>query len=547
MSDRARRGLPSPTSAPPRSGLGVGAVLERQAARLGDRPFLNCPDARLTYRELDELAGRTAGLLRSLGVGPGDLVPVLSGNLAAVVVAWFACARLGAIFAPVNSLLSGESLADVLRHSNARLILCDPVRCARVAALRPQLPALARLIVFGGPVPSGTLSFDQLVSRSPRWEERRTREEPGALSKLLYTSGTTGTPKGALWSRQCEAVWTRAYGDELLPIAEGEMLYTCLPLSHVTAQGTVMAALWRGGQVTVDLGFRPLTFWGRVRAVGAVGFTFVGTILAVLAGRPNRPDDGDNPVRRIVGAATPAASWREIERRFRVTIVETWGQTETASCWMRPERLPQRPGTVGVPSPRFGARLASVEEGATVAVGAVGELWMRPNSPHVMFEGYLRDGEGAPPWTPDGWYRTGDLMRQEPDGAYVFVGRLREAIRRRGELIPAGTVERAALADPAVVQAAAVGVPDDRGVEEEIKLCVVGRNGEQLDPGALHASLGRRLPEFMVPRYIDVRSALPTTPSTRVRRVELARAGIEGVWDARRPRQSRVAAPNDLA
>jgi crotonobetaine/carnitine-CoA ligase len=348
----------------------------------------------------------------------------------------------------------------------------------------------------------------------------------------MYTSGTTGTPKGVLWSRHCEATWASAYVG-LLGIDEGEGAYCCLPLFHVTCQGTVLGTLLRGGRLTVDARFSAFRFWSRIREADAAVFTFVGTILSVLAKRAPRPDDADNPVRRILGAAAPVDLWREIERRFDVEIVETWGQTETASCWTSPAQLPQRPGTVGRANERWEARIVD-DEGEEVGPGAVGELWMRPRQAHVMFEGYVGpEGVTDEAWTPDGWYRTGDLLVRDHDGDFAFRGRLREAIRRRGEMIAAGEIEAAALSHPEVLEAAAVGVPADDWGEEEVKLCVVLGPDGGISPPELVAFLAERLPRFMVPRYVDVRAEMPKTPSTRVQKYRLSAEGAAGAWDAR--------------
>ncbi|MDQ6747038.1 MAG: ATP-dependent acyl-CoA ligase, partial [Candidatus Dormibacteraeota bacterium] len=144
----------------------------------------------------------------------------------------------------------------------------------------------------------------------------------------------------------------------------------------------------------------------------------------------------------------------------------------------------------------------------------------------------------------EGWYHTGDLLLQHPEGDYTFAGRLREAIRRRGEMIPAASVESAALEHPWVLEAAAVGVPAPEGVEEEIKLCAVAREGRTLDPAELHAHLRSRLPGFMTPRFIAILEALPKTPSTRVRKVELSEAGSATAWDARALRGRRIRRPS---
>jgi len=519
----------------------LGIKLAAQARRLGVRPFITLPDGTLSYAEMDALSDDVAAALAARGYAAGDVVAVLCGNSIPLVAAWFACAKLGAIFMPVNTLLDGPLLGAVLTHAGARIVLCDGARYPALRAVRAEAPHVRDVIVAAGAAPAGATAFTTFLDEAtPPGAAPRPDIDPARPGKLLYTSGTTGQPKGVLWSRACESTHGAAYARELLPIAEGEGLYTCLPLAHVTAQGTVLAALWRGGHVTVDARFDPFRFWARTRAANARGFTFVGTILSVLAQRPPRPDDADNPVEWALGAATPVGAWRAIERRFGLTILETWGQTETASCWTAPRALPQQPGTVGRASPRFEATLRD-EQGQEVPPGQIGELWMCPRQPHVMFEGYLHEGDGGA-WTADGWYRTGDLMTRTAAGDYSFQARLREAIRRRGELISARAIEEAALTHPAVLEAAAVGVAAPDGVEEEVKLCVVPRAGLRPGPAELSAHLRPLLPAFMRPRYIELRADLPKTASSRVRKFVLTAEGTATSWE--RPRR-RVAPDAD--
>ncbi len=529
----------APSDATPVASLRT--LLERQAAIHGDRPAVRLPDGQLTYRDVDELANRMAAVLLDQGVRPGDVVAVLCRNGMAMLAAWFGCAKAGAVFMPVNPLLGGEPLRSVVAHARAATAVVEASLLPELGAVVGGLPHLRRILVAGpsdrvevGTVP--TLPLDLLLDAAPSSAPDQLSGDPGAPAKLMYTSGTTGVPKGVLWSRVCEATWGSAYGDELVPVEPGEGVYCCLPLSHVTCQGTTLATLWRGGCITIDSGFDAFGFWNRVREADAKVFTFVGTILAVLARRRPLADDADNPVGRILGAAAPAELWREIEDRFQLTIVDVWGQTETASCWTMPVALPQRPGTVGRPTDRFETRLSALDGDGDVLPGRPGELWIRPTRPHVMFEGYLTaEGLDRSAWTEDGWYRTGDLMAIDEDGDHTYVGRIREAIRRRGEMIAAGDVEAAARAHDDVAEAAAVGVPADDGVEQEIKLCIVPQADVVLDPAALHDHLRKHLPRFMVPRYVEVRADLPKTPSTRVRKFALEAEGTASAWDSRHP------------
>lgn len=505
------------------------SMLEQQAARHGGSLFARLPDGDLSYSEANARADRFAAWLWRRGLGDGEIVACHAGTSVATLVVWFGCRKAGVVFLPIHPLLSGDPLQRLLESAQPAVVVVDARRLEQVEAGLP-LEGRSEILVVE---PGWDLS-EQVTSRSRVGGSDAGFLDPAGPAKVLYTSGTTGEAKGVLWSRRCEDVWAAAYADELIGIGPGEGVYCCLPLSHVTCQGTVAATLWRGGHITLDERFDPFGFWDRIRASEARVFTFVGTLLDTLARRPRRPDDRDNPVRRIMGAATPAWAWEQIAERFGVEIVETWGQTETAACWMAPSRLPGSVGTVGRPGPRFEARLADAAGGPTPG-GAVGELWMRPRDPKTMFDRYLGEARSAA-WTEDGWYRTGDLFLRDPAGDYVFRGRLREVIRRRGETLSPITIEECAMSSPAIAEAAAVGVPDPAGIDEEILLCVVPEPGTTFDLAQLLAHLRRHLPRYMVPRYVRVLDELPKTPSTRVRRYQLQRDGLAGTLDTRRSR-----------
>ena len=504
------------------------ALIAAQLQARRHQPLLTIAGTSLTHGELDELAGATANVLLDRGIGAGDIVMTRCNNGVAIVATWFACIRIGAVFNPVNALLTGAPLATVMRAAGGRLLVCDHDLWAEVEAVRDSLPALRHVLVSGGS-PAGAESFDAAVAAAPSVSPPAPSPAPGAPAKLMFTSGTTGEPKGVLWSRNAEALHGIFYGDDLVRIEPGETTYSCLPLFHATCQGTLLGTLLRGGNMVIDRRFDPFGFWQRTRDTGAVFFPYVGTIISVLGSRPPRPGDEDNPVRRAMGSAAPADRWQEFEKRFGLVLEDVWGQTETASCWTRPVPGRVTPGTVGRPTDRWEGRIVG-PSGEEASTGDPGELLMRPRLPHVMFESY--HGDPQPAYDAGGWYHTGDLMSRRADGDLVFHGRLREAIRRRGEMISPTEIEGVAGRHPDVIEAAAVAVPADDGVEDEILLWVVA-NRPAVDPRALHSHLRTALPAFMVPRFIHLTDELPKTPTTRVRRHVLRDRGRAGAWDSR--------------
>lgn len=518
-----------------------------RAARLRPSLRLVLDGEALALGELERLATGAARALRERGVAPGDVVMTLCENGPPIVITWWACVQLGAVFAPLNARLEGAPLGCALRLAGGAVIVCDADRWQALAGVIDQAPSLRRILLARGR-PAVPRSRRQVESLEDLLETATgpALDEPGrgadqalggaaAPARLLFTSGTTGDPKAVLWSRRAEALHAARYGDELVRVEPGETVYSCLPLFHVTCQGTLLGTVLRGGSIVVDRRFDPLRFWKRTREEGAVFFPYVGTVIAALLARPRRADDAQNPIRRAMGSAAPAERWAEFEERFGLVLEDVWGQTETASCWTRPR--PGRRGGVGEATDRFQARIVS-PAGPPAPPGGPGELWIRPREDHTLFEGYL-GGSGSlePGLDADGWYHTGDLLSQADDGLLHFHGRLREAIRRRGETISPAQIEAVALAHPEIVEAAAVGVGADDGVEDEIMLWAVVREGAAAAEAAIHRFLRANLPRFMTPRFILLVGDLPKTATSRVQRTALRQRGSAGAWDARTQRR----------
>ncbi len=517
----------APTTLKPLRDRIAAAVAEHR-----DQECVVLPDARLTYGELDRLTNATANVLLERGVREGDVVMTLCHNGTALISTWFACIKIGAVFAPLNASLTGDPLAHVMSRARGQMLVCDAALAGAARAASRELSTLTAILVAGSRASSGFVSLDQAVALAGTHAPPPPPANPAAPARLMFTSGTTGESKAVLWSRNAETLHAVCYGDELVRTAPGETVYCCLPLFHVTAQGTLLGTLLRGGRTVIDRHFEPLRFWGRTRAVDAVFFPYVGTIISTLMSRAPQRKDAENPVLRAMGSATPTGLWEAFERRFGVALEDVWGQTETASCWTHAGSGGPVPGTVGVPCDRFEARIVAAA-GIEAASGEPGELWIRPAEPHMIFEGYAQGGMGGPDKGDDSWYRTGDLLARGVGGALSFHGRLREAIRRRGETLAPAEIEAVALQHPAIREAAAIGVPADDGVEDEILLCVALNEPLALTPSALHTHLMGALPKFMVPRFIRIEADLPKTATTRVRRAALREAGRAGAWDAR--------------
>jgi crotonobetaine/carnitine-CoA ligase len=279
--------------------------------------------------------------------------------------------------------------------------------------------------------------------------------------------------------------------------------------------------------------FSASRFFDDLRAHDATVFNYIGAMLTMIFKQPVRPDDADNPVRLTVGGAAPASLWPEFEKRFGLEIQEIYGLTETATFCVGSRPGAAQVGKLGTPVSWADVAVRS-RDGDRAADGEPGEIVVRSRRPNTLFHGYYKNPEATAAAMDGEWFRTGDRGRREPDGTFVFLDRIKDVIRRRGENISSYDVERIVDSHPAVAESAAVGVPSDLG-EEDVLIVVVPRPGTALDPGELVDYCEQRMAKFMVPSYVRLADALPKTATQRVQKFALRKEGAAGAWCRERP------------
>jgi crotonobetaine/carnitine-CoA ligase len=330
----------------------------------------------------------------------------------------------------------------------------------------------------------------------------------------------------------------RYFADEMVRARADDVLYTPLPLFHINAQAhTVLPAMYLNATIALGQRFSASGFWDDLRRHGATLFNSLAAMLPILCKQPEGPRDRDHRARLTACAATPRDVWLEFERRFGVTIVEGYGLTETAGfCVANPFGAP-RVGSIGRPMSWVEARIVGPDDRPTPP-GEPGEIALRPlgagtgdGGAHLFMEGYYRMPEATAEATRGGWFHSGDAGRADADGYLYFVDRIKQSIRRRGENVSSWEVEKAVNAHPAVLESAAVGHPSELG-EEDVRIVIVPRPGHAIDPREIVAWCEERMAYFMVPRYVEVRPALPKTATERVEKYRLKEEGLgPGAWD----------------
>jgi len=530
------------SATPDMSGWSPGAALAEQAARRPDRPFIAFGAADYwSFGAFDEAVGRIAAGLARRGVGAGDRVLAMLGNEAELVQLWCAASRLGAVFVPVNPAYKGALFEHVANDSGAALIVLDGPLAGVLADSEARLPRLATALAVGAvegrrPQRIRVEPFGALAGEAG--DPPRRQVEARDVGAILYTSGTTGASKGVLLPNAQLHLYGLLYNRQLALRAD-DVSYCCLPLFH--GNGLLLqvyGALQLGARIAVAPAFSASRWLADVRRCGATIANLLGVMAEFIRRQPARPDDADNPLRLIDMVPAPPALTAEFSTRFATRIVSHFGTTEINCPIYTPPGEDARGGSCGkLVEDWFEARIVDPETDVERPVGETGEFVVRPKHPWCFMSGYNNRPDATLETWRNLWHHTGDAMRQDADGWFHYVDRLKDRIRRRGENVSSFEVEQALEAHEAVAEAAVVGVPSglDDG-EQEIKACVVLKPGAAAGAAELSAHCEARLPRFAAPRYFELLPVLPKTPTQKVQKQALRQSGVgPGVWDKTKP------------
>jgi carnitine-CoA ligase len=499
----------------------VAAVLDRRAAQFPDRIMMSIAGSDVTFEQMRRRSCAAANTLLELGVRPGDCVALFTATCPQWVYFWLGAARIGAVTAAVNAANKGDFLVHALRLSRAKVVITDPERRSRVAEAAEQLAGLSSVVVQSD-------SPDKALEATGVAQEHA--GDVGDIASLFFTSGTTG-PSKAVATTWHYLFTTAATVASSWGFTAGEVLWTAMPLFHLSAAPSILAPMLVGGTTVLAQAFHPASVCDEIRACGAIGFAGAGAMVSMLLRQPPDPRDAQLPLRFISAAPIDASVYRDIEKRYSCRIVTMYGMTEAFPIAVKGIAEEGVPGTSGRPNPSFDVRIVD-QDGDPLPNGSVGEIACRPRYPHVMSEGYV-NSDGGIDRHPT-WFRTGDLGVLDSDENLTYVDRVKDSLRRRGENISSVEVETVVLRHPAVLEAAAVGVPSELG-EDDILLVVVLRPDRTLDYAELLDFCSARMPYFCVPRYVDIVGELPKTIIGRVRKDVLRARGVgSGAWDRER-------------
>jgi acyl-CoA synthetase (AMP-forming)/AMP-acid ligase II len=478
-------------------------------------PFVLYQDDVWDFGSFGDLALRGCNWMAALGIEVGDRVVIAVGNRPLFLFYWFSLAARGAVAVPVAHDLFGDSLRYVVRQSGAKQVLAEYEECARIS---DELSDLA----IGVHALRDEADFVATVANFPLAPAQG--REDGVPVAILYTSGTTGLPKGAVIpNRSYLAIGEKI--TEAIGIGAGDRILTFLPLHHANPQMyAVMSALTVGCSIILVPKFSASSFLEQVRRYGATGFTYVGTVLSILEQSVRESVTGTS-LRWCVGGGAPRAVWEALASRLGVRIHELYGMTETGGMVTINSLNRSRVGSVGVVRNDFDVVVLAADD-SEVPTGTVGEIAVRPRLPHVMTSGYFNKPQETLDAIRNLWFHTGDLGRFDAEGFLNFEGRSKDLIRRGGEMISPVEIELAALKHPNIADCAAVGIADPI-LEEEIKLVVVAR--DKCDPQEIASFLRRALPRNKVPRYIEFSDVIPKTPTQKIQRFKLTKLSPQSI------------------
>jgi crotonobetaine/carnitine-CoA ligase len=510
----------------------IGGLVRARAA-LGDKPLIWIDDEMLTYGDAHESSDRYANALASLGVVKGDVVATYAYNSVDHVRVWFACAKLGAIWAPINVSLRADDLEYTLRDTTAKILIIDAELLEHYHAVRDR-PAFAHQILLGTretAAQAGMTHSSILAEGSTA--AVRTDVLPSDPVAIVYTGGSSGLPKGVLIPHLNELAVALRYQD-VAQARSTDVMYECGHLFHSGGQQLgVMGPLYCGMTSVMNRWFSVSRLWDIVNRHGANLVHVPGPMLGPIMDRTPADGGPDHPVRLALGVGTGQVR-REIrdafERRFGFPLLEVYAQTEMGVLVCSQRVNERRPGSSGH---SYGWATVQIvdEHDRPLPAGVEGEIVTRPTEPYTFMLGYHNKPEMTAQTWRNLWHHTGDLGYLDEDGFLFFKGRKAFWIRRLGENVSSFEVEKTIGELPAVLECAVVGVPSDIG-DEDIKVYVIAREAMTIAPREIVEWCAARIASFKVPRYVEIVGELPRTAvKNDIDRTKLKALGKGNAWD----------------
>lgn len=489
----------------------LAQLLTRTASKHGDRPALKLDDNVLTYESLNEGAARIAGLMKAHGVMPGDRVGVMLPNVPYFGIVYYGVLRAGAVVVPMNVLLKPREIDFYLSDSGAK---CMFVWHGFAAAAQQGAERCGAEVISVEPG-----RFEQLLAGAPR-EPADTERASSDTAVILYTSGTTGTPKGAELTHASMIDNCLYGGTELVHVSERDVIFGALPLFHSFGQTCCLNTGVRAGAcVTMIPRFEPGKALEIIQRDRVTLFDGVPTMYHALLNYAERDLYDVSSLETCVsgGSAMPVEVMRGFERAFGCIVLEGYGLSETSpvASFNHPERE-RKPGSIGTPIRGVEMKVVD-DDGRDLPVGEIGEIVVRG---HNVMKGYWNRPEATAEVLKDGWLRTGDLARVDEDGYFFIVDRKKEMIIRGGYNVYPREIEEVLYEHPAVLEAAVLAVPDE-ALGEEVAAAIILRAGAGADADEIREFVKDRVAAYKYPRQIWFTDDLPKGATGKIVKREI--------------------------
>ncbi len=492
-------------------------LLRKQAQRIGERIFTVCGNETITYAEADRRADRIAATFHALGVGKGERVAILLHNRVEYLDLWFGLSRIGAIQLPLNTAYKSQQLLHTLKRAPVSAIVVEDALLPELQAVIDQIGAIKTVIVLGGTQLKFNRKYMFLndILRLPHTAPPAVTITGADVGAIMNTSGTTGPSKGVLLSHAQQYILGRNIARDLA-LTENDVYYNFFPLFHNTAQAMItLPVLLTGAKMVLIDRFSATRFWPDVRAHGCTVFYYIGEMLRILLKSTTAADGAGTVLRIGWGIGASPKDFEAFQSRHGVALRSGYGSTEGNVGVYLPHDHPNL-ASVGRPLDGFEVRVAD-ENNDPLPPGKTGEILVRSSEPCTVMLGYDGDPDATIAAWKDLWFHTGDAGYLDAKGNLYFVGRVKDALRVRGENISAFEVEEAIAQLDGVIEVAAIAVPCELG-GDDLKIVVVARADARLDAETLIAHAQNQLPKFAVPRYVEFVAALPKTETNKVRK-----------------------------
>ena len=492
-----------------------------------------------TYAQLWLNANRLAAGLLARGMGYGDRLAILMRNHPEFIELMIAASLTGLVFVPIDPRTRGAKLVYTLNNSGCRGVVCADYAAGQIVEVRDQLSGVEWIWVLESrdePVAltasdlAGATSLSEVLG-SPQTFVGPRLKNPADPLQIIYTSGTTGDPKGVVFANARFGGATMLA--QMLGLGADERPYTGLSLTHGNAQLMTLASALRIGQRAVfSRKFTKSRLWDITRKYGCTFFNLLGGMATAIYSEPERPDDGDNPVRFVLSAGMPAAIWEAFERRFEVNVLEAYGAIEGGMAFKPIGIGPV--GSFGKAPPNLEMRVVD-ESGNECPSGVLGELISRSVTGEASVVTYFGNKEASQRKTVGGWLRSGDICHKDAEGWLFFDYRKGGGIRRNGDFVNPGFVEAALAEIPAVNDVYVYGVPSVNGApgEKDVVAAIVVDKAK-FEPQAVFAECRRKLEPNFVPSFLQVLADIPKTASEKPQDrflIEALRSPSAEVWE----------------